>query len=53
VPANHKWVSRAIVARVVTRTIEGLKLKFPEVPPAKKDQIEAARKQLQQDERKK
>jgi PPK2 family polyphosphate:nucleotide phosphotransferase len=50
VPADHKWVSRALVAQVVTRAIEELDLQYPEVSAAKKEQIAAAKKQLEQDE---
>jgi PPK2 family polyphosphate:nucleotide phosphotransferase len=46
IPANHKWVSRALVAHIVAATIESLDLKYPEVTPEKRKQIAAARKQL-------
>ena len=29
IPADHKWVTRALVAGVITDAIEELKLKFP------------------------
>lgn len=47
IPADHKWVSRAMVAHVVTRTIMSLNLQFPAVPPEKAAQIKAARKKLE------
>jgi PPK2 family polyphosphate:nucleotide phosphotransferase len=47
IPADHKWISRAMVAKIVTMTIEGLKLKYPEVSPQKIKQIKAAEKQLE------
>jgi PPK2 family polyphosphate:nucleotide phosphotransferase len=47
VPANYKWVSRAMVAHIVASTIEGLDLKFPEVNKEKRKQIEEARKKLE------
>ncbi len=47
VPADHKWVSRSIVARIVTRTIESLDLRYPEVTDAQKAVIAEARKQLE------
>jgi PPK2 family polyphosphate:nucleotide phosphotransferase len=47
IPANHKWVSRALVAHIVATSIEGLDLKYPEVTSQMRKQIEAARKQLQ------
>ncbi len=46
IPANHKWISRAAVAMILTETIRGLKLKWPEVSDEKRAQIEAAREQL-------
>jgi PPK2 family polyphosphate:nucleotide phosphotransferase len=49
IPADHKWVSRAMVAHVVTHAIEGLDLKYPEVSAAKKDQIAVAKKQLEEE----
>ncbi len=50
VPADHKWVSRAIVAKVVTTTIQSLDLKYPEVSAKKREQIAAAEKQLESEE---
>ncbi len=47
IPADHKWMSRALVAKIVTSTIEGLDLKYPEISPTKEEQIAAAEKQLQ------
>lgn len=47
VPADHKWVSRAVVADVVCNAIRNLDLRYPEVPPAKKQLLEEARKKLE------
>ena len=47
VPADHKWVARSIVARVITNTIESLDLRYPEVTEAQKTVIAEARKQLE------
>jgi PPK2 family polyphosphate:nucleotide phosphotransferase len=47
VPADHKWVSRSIVARIVTQTIESLDLRYPEVTDAQGAVIAEARKQLE------
>ena len=33
VPADHKWVRDAVVTEVVTQTLEGLDLKWPELAP--------------------
>ncbi|SIO04864.1 polyphosphate:nucleotide phosphotransferase, PPK2 family [Singulisphaera sp. GP187] len=46
VPADHKWVTRAIVADVVTTTIRSLDLKYPEVTNEKREQLAEARRQL-------
>jgi PPK2 family polyphosphate:nucleotide phosphotransferase len=46
IPADHKWISRALVAKIVTTAIEGLDLKYPEVSPEQRDQIAAAAKGL-------
>ena len=49
IPADHKWVSRALVAHILTTTIEELDLKYPAVPPEKQAQIAAAKKQLEKE----
>lgn len=46
VPADHKWVSRALVAKVLTTTIKSLDLKYPEVTPTQRKQIAEAKKKL-------
>jgi PPK2 family polyphosphate:nucleotide phosphotransferase len=33
VPADHKWVRDAVVTQVLTQTLEGLDLKWPELSP--------------------
>lgn len=50
IPADHKWVSRAIVAKIVVNAIEELKLQFPRVTEEQLEQIAVARQRLQQDE---
>jgi PPK2 family polyphosphate:nucleotide phosphotransferase len=47
IPADHKWVSRALVARIVTQALESLDLRYPEVTDAQRATIEEARKQLE------
>jgi PPK2 family polyphosphate:nucleotide phosphotransferase len=47
VPADHKWVSRAVVARVIASTIHGLDLHYPDVTPEQRKRIEEARKKLE------
>ena len=47
IPADHKWVSRALVSRFVTTTIESLDLQYPEVTEAQLGIIAEAKKQLE------
>jgi PPK2 family polyphosphate:nucleotide phosphotransferase len=46
VPADHKWVTRAIVAEIVTTTVQGLDLSFPQVTAAQRAALEECRQQL-------
>jgi PPK2 family polyphosphate:nucleotide phosphotransferase len=46
VPSDNKWFARLVVANVVTDTLEGLKLAYPTVDAAKKDDLTTARKHL-------
>ncbi len=47
IPSNHKWVSRALVAKILVDIIQSLGVKYPEVSPERLKQIEAAKKQLE------
>jgi polyphosphate kinase 2 (PPK2 family) len=49
IPADHKWVSRTMVAAIVTRQIAALKLRYPEVTDEKREQIAQAKKQLEKE----
>jgi PPK2 family polyphosphate:nucleotide phosphotransferase len=49
VPADHKWVSRAVVARIVVDAIRGLQLKYPEPTKEQRKQIKLAKKELKGD----
>ena len=49
IPADHKWVTRALVASILTRTIQSLDLRYPEVTPEKREEIEAAKRQLEEE----
>ncbi len=44
IPADHKWVSRALVARIVTKTTESLDLRYPEVTKEQRAIIAEAKK---------
>lgn len=46
VPADHKWVTRAVVADVVTTAIRGLDLRYPDVTDEDRKRLAAARAQL-------
>lgn len=50
IPADHKWVSRALVANIITTTIESLGLEFPKIDESKRAEIEAARRALEEEE---
>jgi PPK2 family polyphosphate:nucleotide phosphotransferase len=47
VPADNKWVTRAVVADVITTALRSLDLKFPEVTQEKRKLLADAKKQLQ------
>ena len=46
IPADHKFITRTLVAGILTRTIQDLDLAFPEVPPSQKKVLESARMAL-------
>ena len=46
VPADHKWVTRAVVADIVTTAIRSLELKYPEVTDEQREQLAEAKRQL-------
>lgn len=46
IPADNKWVMRAIVARVIVSTIKSLKLEWPKVPDSDRAALEQAKQQL-------
>jgi PPK2 family polyphosphate:nucleotide phosphotransferase len=47
IPADHKWVSRALVAAILTETIKSLGLKWPPISEEQKRQIAEAKRQLE------
>lgn len=49
IPADHKWVTRAVVAAILTETIKSLDLKWPKVTDAQKRAIGEARLKLEQE----
>jgi PPK2 family polyphosphate:nucleotide phosphotransferase len=46
IPADHKWVTRTLVAAIITRSIDGLGAAFPKVPEKNRLRLAAARTQL-------
>jgi PPK2 family polyphosphate:nucleotide phosphotransferase len=46
IPADHKWVARALVAAILTRAIEDLGLKMPTVTREREKQLAAAQRRL-------
>ncbi len=53
IPADHKYVARALVADIVVHAITGLNLKYPTVTPEKMKALIAARKELEGEGKKK
>ncbi len=46
IPADNKWLMRALVLDVITDAIEGLDLAFPKIPPARMKAFDEALKTL-------
>ncbi len=46
VPADNKWVTRAVVADVLTSTIRELPLEYPELTDQRRAVLAAAREKL-------
>lgn len=47
IPADQKWVTRTLVADIVTRTLLKLDLRYPEISEAERAELEAARRRLE------
>ncbi len=47
VPADQKWLTRTVVAEILTLTIRALGLRYPEVSPEQQKILEEARAQLE------
>ena len=46
VPADQKWITRAVVADVITSSIQALDMRYPEVSAGKKKALAEAREAL-------
>jgi PPK2 family polyphosphate:nucleotide phosphotransferase len=49
IPADHKWAARAMIADIISTTIESLKLHYPRVSADQRVAMEAARRALEQE----
>lgn len=47
VPADHKWVAHAVIASILSTSINALDLEFPKLTAERKQVLEAARQQLE------
>jgi PPK2 family polyphosphate:nucleotide phosphotransferase len=47
VPADRKWLTHYLIARAVVDAIEALDLRLPKMSPAKRRELEAARRELE------
>ncbi len=50
IPADQKWVTRAVVADILTSTIRALDLRYPEVSAAQRQALAAAKQRLEHEE---
>jgi PPK2 family polyphosphate:nucleotide phosphotransferase len=46
IPADHKWVTRSVVADILTSAIQGLDLHYPEMTAGQEKLLDEARKKL-------
>jgi PPK2 family polyphosphate:nucleotide phosphotransferase len=49
IPADHKWFTRLVVAAAIVDTLEGLDLRYPSLDPSQREELEAARRELQRE----
>lgn len=50
IPADHKWVTRAVVAAILVETIRSLDLSWPQVDEDQRRAMEQARRQLERED---
>lgn len=50
IPADQKWLCRALVSRILVTTIDDLGVKYPRVSPEQLAELEQCRKQLEAEE---
>jgi PPK2 family polyphosphate:nucleotide phosphotransferase len=49
VPADHKWVTRTLVASILTHAIGKLNLRYPQITNERRKQIKEAKRQLERE----
>jgi polyphosphate kinase 2 (PPK2 family) len=47
IPADHKWISRALVGGIITQSIQQLRLKRPTILPDQQRLLARAKRELQ------
>jgi polyphosphate kinase 2 (PPK2 family) len=47
IPADHKWVTRAVVSDIITSTLSKLELKLPQPTAEQLNRLDEARQQLE------
>ena len=52
IPADHKWVTRALVAGIISKSIRDLNLKFPKVDKAGRKKLEEQLRMLNEESKK-
>jgi len=50
IPADHKWFTRLAVVSVISHTLDGLRLAYPEVGPEQKAALSKAKEEMEQEE---
>jgi PPK2 family polyphosphate:nucleotide phosphotransferase len=50
IPADFKWVCRALVATIIAHKIQSLGLKYPAIDESRRDEIKKARKKLERED---
>ncbi|HYQ91817.1 MAG TPA: polyphosphate kinase 2 family protein, partial [Candidatus Competibacteraceae bacterium] len=50
IPADHKWVTRAVVADIVTSALRKLDLRYPKVTEEQRQALAEARRQLEEED---
>lgn len=49
IPADHKYVARALVADIISTTIRNLKLEFPKLSKERQERMRKAKKELEEE----